>query len=119
MRLLLVVVLSAGLRAGADAQDDAGVLTELKKLQGTWVLVSGEVDGQQVADEHVKKSQITWKGKECSVDTPPSPPTPRDGRGLLEALPLIEVEKRRRMPETPSFAEQRLNYGQDVQSHDP
>lgn len=53
----------------ADAQD--GVADkEFKKLQGTWVMVSGEQDGAKIADEHIKKSKITWKGKEVFVDTP-------------------------------------------------
>jgi uncharacterized protein (TIGR03067 family) len=66
-RALLIVV--AGLLVAADAKDDA-VKNETKKFQGTWVLVSGERDGEKVRDEDVKKSKITWTGNECVVETP-------------------------------------------------
>jgi uncharacterized protein (TIGR03067 family) len=66
-RALLVVV--AGLLVAADAKDDAAA-KDLKKLQGTWVMVSGERDGEKVRDEDVKKSKITWTGDECAVETP-------------------------------------------------
>lgn len=38
--------------------DDA----ELKKFQGTWVLISGEMGGKKVHDKHVKQSKITFAG---------------------------------------------------------
>jgi len=59
----------AGLLVAADAKDDkAGA--ELKKMEGTWMLASGERDGQKLPDEQVRKGRITWKGKEVTVDTP-------------------------------------------------
>lgn len=61
--LAAIVVLGA-----ADKDDDAK--KELQKFEGTWVMVSGEKDGEKVADEHVKKSKIIWKGKEVSLLTP-------------------------------------------------
>jgi uncharacterized protein (TIGR03067 family) len=62
---LLLPVAAAVLLVAADAKDD-----ELKKFQGTWVLASGERDGEKLPDEHVKKSKITWEGKRVSLLTP-------------------------------------------------
>jgi uncharacterized protein (TIGR03067 family) len=52
------------------AADEDAVKKDLKKLEGTWVMVYGEVEGKKIADEHVKKSKITWKGKTVSLFTP-------------------------------------------------
>jgi len=68
MRHLLLLA-TVGLLVAADAKDDM-TKKELDKFQGTWVLVSGEKDGQKIADDDVKKSKLTWKGKECAVETP-------------------------------------------------
>src|SRR4051812_28625305 len=62
-----VLAVAAGLLA-ADAKDDAR--KELKKLDGTWEMVSGEHDGNKIPKEHVKKSRITWKNGEVNVVTP-------------------------------------------------
>jgi uncharacterized protein (TIGR03067 family) len=35
---------------------------ELKKFQGTWVMMSGELDGKKAADEHVKRGKIIYEG---------------------------------------------------------
>jgi uncharacterized protein (TIGR03067 family) len=35
---------------------------DLEKLQGTWQLVSGVVDGEELPDEEVKNTQIIIKG---------------------------------------------------------
>ncbi|MBY0526435.1 MAG: TIGR03067 domain-containing protein [Gemmataceae bacterium] len=69
MRLASTLTLFvAGMTIAADAKDDEA--KELKRFAGTWTLVSGEKDGQKLADEHVKKSKITWKGKEVIVESP-------------------------------------------------
>ncbi len=49
---------------GDDAEKD------LQKLQGTWVMVSGERDGKKVADEDVSKSKITYEGNTIRLFTP-------------------------------------------------
>jgi uncharacterized protein (TIGR03067 family) len=51
----------------AQARDDPA---EIKKFEGTWVLVSGKKDGQPIAADHVSKSKISWKGKDVVVETP-------------------------------------------------
>jgi uncharacterized protein (TIGR03067 family) len=69
MRTTLLFAAAAVLLVAAEArEDEAG--KELQKFQGTWAMVSGEKDGEKVADEHVKKSKMTWKGKQVSLLTP-------------------------------------------------
>lgn len=59
--LLLAVATSAVLAQGTD---------DLKKFEGTWVLVSAKRDGQPVPAADVGKGKITWKGKEAVTETP-------------------------------------------------
>lgn len=49
---------------GEDAQK------ELQKLQGAWVMVSGEMDGKKATDEHVKQSKIVYEGSKIQVVVP-------------------------------------------------
>jgi uncharacterized protein (TIGR03067 family) len=53
--------LAAGVLIAADAPRDASPKKELKKLQGTWILVSAERDGKKLAEDVVKKTKITFK----------------------------------------------------------
>lgn len=48
----------------------ADVAPELDKLQGTWVLVSGERDGEKLSDDHVKNSKMTYKGNQGEITSP-------------------------------------------------
>ena len=43
---------------------------EMKKFQGTWKMVSAEMDGKKVKDEHVQKSIIMYKGDKVKIYTP-------------------------------------------------
>lgn len=43
---------------------------ELKKFEGTWVLVEAKRDGQPVPAADIGKGRITWKGKEVVTETP-------------------------------------------------
>jgi uncharacterized protein (TIGR03067 family) len=52
MRTLVAVVALAGL-VGAEPPSDA-VKKELARLEGEWVMVSGERDGQALPEEYVK-----------------------------------------------------------------
>lgn len=65
MRLPLLMVLVVGLLARANAQDDAKA--ELKKLEGTWVMVSGEQEGKPLSEEVVKNARLVIKGNEHDV----------------------------------------------------
>ncbi len=53
--------LAAGLLVFADAPKD------LKRLEGTWVLVSGENDGKKVSADALKKSRLTFEGDKHTV----------------------------------------------------
>ncbi len=49
---------------GAEAEK------ELQKLQGTWVMVSGELGGKKAADEHVRQSKIVYEGNKLQIMVP-------------------------------------------------
>jgi uncharacterized protein (TIGR03067 family) len=58
---------SAGI-SFAGLEEDAE--KELRKFQGVWEMVSGEVSGKKVADEDAKRSKIEFEGKNGKVVTP-------------------------------------------------
>lgn len=62
--------------------DDAS--SELKKFEGTWILVSGERDGKKIANDDVKKSKITWKGAEVELLTPHQSPQTIKGTSMVD-----------------------------------
>lgn len=66
--LPLLFVVASGLAIAQDKSGDAA--GDLKKFEGTWVLVSGKKDGQPIAADSVSKSRIVWKGKDVVVETP-------------------------------------------------
>ena len=43
---------------------------ELQKFQGTWVMISAEMDGKKVSDADVKQSKITFVGDKVEVIAP-------------------------------------------------
>jgi uncharacterized protein (TIGR03067 family) len=55
--------------AAAWAQGQS-VDAELQKFQGTWVMISAEMDGKKVHDTHVKQSKITFVGEKVEIITP-------------------------------------------------
>lgn len=65
---MLLALLTTGLLLAADDKADAA--KELKRFEGVWIMIAGEKDGEKLSDEHVKKSKITWKGEEVTVETP-------------------------------------------------
>lgn len=62
MLKLSLPILVFGLLASADAKKD-----ELKKLEGKWVLVSGEKDGKELSAEEVKAARLSIKGNKHTV----------------------------------------------------
>src|SRR5436309_8683636 len=54
-----VVALAVGALSAADAED---AKKDLAKLEGTWLLVSGERDGNKFTEEEGKKTKLTIKG---------------------------------------------------------
>jgi uncharacterized protein (TIGR03067 family) len=65
MKPRMMLVLVAGLLVAADAKDDAK--KELEKLQGDWVMVSSERNGEALPDEQVKALRRTIKDDEFTV----------------------------------------------------
>lgn len=62
-----LVVLGGG---PALAQKTTAADTERQKLQGTWALVAGEVDGRAVPEADVRRSKLTFEGNKIVVDLP-------------------------------------------------
>jgi len=69
MSRFMLLIPAALLLVAANAVDELDG-KDLKKLEGTWVMVSGERDGGKIAEEHVKKNKITWKGKDIVLESP-------------------------------------------------
>lgn len=65
----LLLFCHAGAPLAADLQGDAAK-KDFEKLQGTWILVSGEMDGSKVPDESASKSSIKYEGDKITVITP-------------------------------------------------
>lgn len=72
LTLPFVVLAIAGLFAAAvaEAKDTKVDQQELKRLQGTWVLVSGEMEGKKVAAEAIEASRMTYSGDTITLNTP-------------------------------------------------
>jgi uncharacterized protein (TIGR03067 family) len=81
--LPLLFVAASGLAAAQGKTDDAA--GDLKKLEGTWVLVSGKQDGKPIAADSVGKSRIVWKGKDVIVETPHQAKEPIKATATLAA----------------------------------
>jgi uncharacterized protein (TIGR03067 family) len=54
----------------AAQEQQKSVAEELKKFQGTWVMISAEMDGRKVEDTHVKLSRITVVGDRVELIAP-------------------------------------------------
>ena len=63
----VMLLLGAALAIGADDKKDDAAKEELKKLQGTWLLVSGEEDGKKLADDGVKTIKAVVKGDMLTI----------------------------------------------------
>ena len=64
MKRYALLALAAGLLVAA-APDDAK--NDLKKLDGTWVLASGENDGKKISADTLKTGQLTIDGDKHTV----------------------------------------------------
>lgn len=67
MRLHALLLLSLGLLIAADAPKEGGGKKALKKLEGTFVMVSGEEKGEKIPEEIVKTAKLTIKGNKHTV----------------------------------------------------
>ena len=62
MKRYVLLALAAGLLVGADDAKD-----ELKKLEGTWTMASGEKDGKALAEQTIKGAKLVFKGGQHDV----------------------------------------------------
>jgi len=65
--MMSYAVLSLMLALGADAED--ALQKDLKQLQGTWTVVSMEMDGKFLSEERRKKTKVTVEGEKFIFDT--------------------------------------------------
>ncbi len=66
MRLHALLVLAVGLLVAADAKEDTAK-KELKKLEGTWQVVSMEMDGQKQPEDDAKQFKVIIKGDKYTL----------------------------------------------------
>ncbi len=66
MKLHALLVLAVGLLLAADAKEDTAK-KELKKLEGTWQVVSMEMDGQKQSEDDAKQYKIIIKGNKYTL----------------------------------------------------
>jgi uncharacterized protein (TIGR03067 family) len=62
----LVALVAASLLVAADAKDD-DIKKELEKLEGEWVVVENEKDGEKATAENIKGSGLTFKGDKLTM----------------------------------------------------
>lgn len=65
MRMQALLILTAGLAIAADAADDAK--KELKRLAGTYAMVSGESKAGKESDERVKEAKLVVDGNKYTA----------------------------------------------------
>jgi uncharacterized protein (TIGR03067 family) len=62
MRIHPLLLLPVGLLIAAEAKDDDAAKKELKKLSGTYVMVSGESKAEKVPEERIKDAKLMIEG---------------------------------------------------------
>lgn len=73
MKLRVLVILVVGLLLAADAKEDAAkkkaeaAKKELKKLEGTWQVVSMERDGEKQSEDDAKQFKVIIKGNKYTL----------------------------------------------------
>ena len=67
MRGYALLVLAAGLSLAADDGKKEPMDMDYAKLEGTWRVISLEVDGMKIAEETIKDSRLVIKGKEFTM----------------------------------------------------
>jgi uncharacterized protein (TIGR03067 family) len=72
LTLPFVVLAIAGLFIApvVESKDNKVDQQELKRFQGTWVLVSGEMEGKKVPPEAIEASRMTYSGDTITLTTP-------------------------------------------------
>jgi uncharacterized protein (TIGR03067 family) len=62
-----LLFLVTGLLVAADSPKDDAADKDLKKLEGSWVLASGEDNGKKVSEEALKNARLTIEGDRHTV----------------------------------------------------
>jgi len=62
----LLLVLSSALTVGAQPSQQDPATNDSSKLEGTWAIVSVEINGNPLAMDKLKESRLTVHGKEYS-----------------------------------------------------
>ena len=69
MRRHLMLIAAAGLILAADARDDA-VKKDVKLFEGTWKVVSLEMEGMKSPEEQYKDAKLVCKGTDFTFTDP-------------------------------------------------
>src|ERR1051325_2758336 len=68
MKLYVLPVLVFGLVIAASSSGGDAAKTDLKKLEGTWGMVSGEAKGEKLPESIVKNAKLTIVGDKRSEE---------------------------------------------------
>ena len=67
MRVSVLVSLAVGLFLAANHAKGDASQDDVKKMEGTWIMASGEQDGKKLPEETVKSASLTIKGNKHTV----------------------------------------------------
>ncbi len=67
MKLHALLLVAVGLMIGADAPKDDAAKKELKKLEGSYVMISGEEKGDKLPETTVKNAKLIIDGDKRTV----------------------------------------------------
>lgn len=67
MRRFVLLALAVGVLAAWDVSLQAAAKKAKNKIDGTWVMVSGEEDGKPIPEDAVKTAKLVIKGNEHDV----------------------------------------------------
>ena len=67
MKLHVLLVLAVGLLIVANSSGGDAAKSELKKLEGTWSMVSGEAKGEKLPENTIKGAKLTIVGDKHTV----------------------------------------------------
>jgi uncharacterized protein (TIGR03067 family) len=67
MKIQAALILAAGLSIAADDGKKESLDKDYARFEGTWRIVSLEIDGGKVSDEVIKEAKLIVKGKEFTM----------------------------------------------------
>jgi uncharacterized protein (TIGR03067 family) len=100
MKARLPMIVAVGLLLAADNAQEEAAKKDLKKLQGTWNLVSAMQDGKALAADKVQRTTIVIKGHEFHFPGLAEYATAKEGTFKLDA-----TKKPKRMDSTSTQGE--------------